>query len=195
MLTRTISNVLARFSSNKNNALCLLNVSEKETYARLLEENVLLAYKNYPAFPHQDPTSPEYIESELDEYHDRTDVQEYNKIIDQFKNDLKVQREVWDSIDKLDRPYKKGIPGVDTNLDPNGPAEQKLPDLGFERRDINKEQVWTFQNEDRFIANTPWVSKSKFKHILEWENERLNRPVTQNYNHNKGYKYDVPVRP
>jgi hypothetical protein len=54
-------------------------------------------------------------------------------VIDNFKNDLKVQREVWEAINNLDRPYKKGIPGVDTNLDPNGPVKPKLKDLGFPR--------------------------------------------------------------
>ena len=27
---------------------------------------------------------------------------------------------MWDAINNLDRPYKRGVPGVDTNLDPNG---------------------------------------------------------------------------
>jgi len=58
-----------------------------------------------------------------------------------------------------------------------------------------RETQWTFNNEDRFIANTPWQTKTQFKHIVEWEKERLNRPVTRNYNHGKGYKYDVPIKP
>jgi hypothetical protein len=62
----------------------------------------------------------------------------YNDVINQFKHDLKVQREVWSAIANLDRPYKRGIPGVDTNLDPNGPVTHELPDLGFPRRDVNK---------------------------------------------------------
>ena len=48
---------------------------------------------------------------------------------------MKVQREVWEAIAKLDRPYKKGIRGIDTNLDSNGPAKPELADLGFPRRD------------------------------------------------------------
>lgn len=194
LLARQIAAVVGRFSSGKNNALCLLGAGEKEAYLKLLEENALVGYKVYPALPHQDPHSPEFIHSELDEYHDQTDVQEYNRVIDNFKNDLKVQREVWNALAQLDRPYKRGIPGVDTNIDPNGPVQPTLPDLGFPRRNIEKEQVWTFANEDRFIANTPWVEKHTFKHILEWEKERLNRPVTHDYNHAKGYKYDVPVK-
>lgn len=59
-------------------------------------------------------------------------------MIDQFKHDLKVQRQVWDSLAKLDRPYKRGLAGIDTNLNPNGPATEKLPDLGFNRRDVSR---------------------------------------------------------
>lgn len=195
MLARRIFSTVARFSTYKNNALSLLNVSEKEAYAKLLEENVYINYKTYPALPHQDPHSPEYVASELDEYHDRVEVEEYNKVIDQFKHDLAVQRQVWNAIANLDRPYKRGIPGIDTNLDPAGPVAPELKDLGFPRREVTREINWTFQNEDRFIANTPWNEKPQFKHIVEWEKERLNRPVTKDYNHGKGYKYDVAVRP
>lgn len=195
MLARKIFSTMARFSSNKNNSLSLLKTSEKEAYIKLLEDNVFINYKTYPALPHQDSHSPEYVASELDEYHDKTEVQEYNRVIDEFKHDLAVQRQVWNAIANLDRPYKRGIPGIDTNIDPNGPATPDLPNLGFPRREVTKEVSWTFQNEDRFIANTPWNEKPQFKHIIEWERERLNRPVTRDYNHGKGYKYDVAVKP
>jgi len=76
--------------------------------------------------PHQDPNSPDYIHSELDEYHDQTHVNEYNKIIDDFKNDLKVQREVWQAISNLDRPYKHGLRGIDKNMYEDGPVKPKL---------------------------------------------------------------------
>lgn len=66
MLARRIFSTMARFSSTKNNSLSLLNTSEKEAYAKLLEENVYINYKTYPALPHQDPHSHEYVASELD---------------------------------------------------------------------------------------------------------------------------------
>ena len=49
-------------------------------------------YKTYPALPHQDPHSHDYVACELDEYHDKVEVDEYNTIITNLKNDLKVQR-------------------------------------------------------------------------------------------------------
>lgn len=150
-------------------------------------------YKKYPYLPHQDPNSPEYIHSELSEYHDEVAVTSYNTVIDNFKNDLKVQREVWQAISNLDRPYKHGIRGIDTNIYEDGPVKPKLQDLGFERQDINDEE-FGFSNEDRFIANTPFHKKHNFQHIKQWEQERLNRPVTKHFNP-KGYKYDVEMKP
>ncbi len=102
-----------------------------------------------------------------------------------------MQREVWNSIANLDRPYKKGIRGIDTNLNPDGPSQPELEDLGFPRRNINDDEI-IFRNEDRFISNTPFIKKHNFKHIAEWEHERLHRPVTKNFN-SKGYKYEVPI--
>lgn len=61
MLARKFLTTFARFSSTSNNSLSLLNNSEKEAYAKLLEENVYINYKTYPALPHQDPHSPEYV--------------------------------------------------------------------------------------------------------------------------------------
>ena len=45
-----------------------------------------------------------------------------------------MQRKVWDAISNLDRPYKRGIPGIDTNIDPNGVYKHKAADIGFNRR-------------------------------------------------------------
>lgn len=159
-----------------------------------IEEDAYVQYRKYPYLPHQDPKSKAYIEAPLDEYHDRVEAEAFNTVIDQLKHDLQLQREIWDAIEKLDRPYKKGVPGVDTNL-PGGPKHVKLPDLGFERRDILEYDVSTFQNEDSFIANTPYEENWKPSNILEWEQEYRNRPVTRHFNHAKGYKYDVPVKP
>lgn len=36
MLARKIASVMGRFGSNKNNALCVLDLNEKEAYLRLI---------------------------------------------------------------------------------------------------------------------------------------------------------------
>jgi hypothetical protein len=115
-------------------------------------------------------------------------------VIDNFKYDLKMQREVWNAINNLDRPYKKGIPGIDTNLYPSGPTKPKLQDLGFPRQDPDNNIFYTFANEDRFIANTPFHAVFDFKHIKEWENERRNRRVSKHFS-DKGSKYDIEIKP
>jgi len=61
MLARRITSAAWRFCSNKNNALQLLSLSEKEAYLKVLEENAVFDYKVYPALPHQDPSSPSYV--------------------------------------------------------------------------------------------------------------------------------------
>lgn len=159
-----------------------------------IEENAYVEYKQYPYLPHQDPKSKQYIASELDEYHDKTEAYAFNSVIDQFKHDIRLQREIWDAIDKLDRTYKKGIPGVHTNL-PQGVQKPKLQDLGFERRDVVNGENHTFSNEDAFISNTPYELAWVPSNIKEWREEIKNRPVTRHYNHGKGYKYDVPIKP
>ena len=170
MLQRKITQIMGRFGTVPlvPQSVSLMKGSEKEAYLKKLEENAKVEYRVYPYKPHQDPSSPEYIPSELDEYHDKLYVSAYNTVIDNFKNDLKVQREVWDAINNLDRPYKRGIPGVHTNLDPNGVAQPKLEDLGFPRHDPEVDTQFTFANEDRFIANTPFHYGLSFKHIQEW---------------------------
>ncbi len=81
---------------------------------------------------------------------------------------MKVQREVWQAISNLDRPYKHGLRGIDTNVYEDGPVKAKLQDLGFERQDYNDQEI-IFANEDRFIANTLFHKKHNFQHIRQWE--------------------------
>ena len=92
----------------------------------------------------------------------------YNEIIDIFKNDLAVQKKVWDAISNLDRPYKRGVPGIDTNLYPDGPLKPKLQDLGFPRREDPMNVFDHPGNADRFIENTPFHMKHGYQHIIDW---------------------------
>ena len=91
MLSRVIQQINYR-STSVLNTLAVMQKNEKEQYLQKLEENAKVTYKKYPHLPHQDPSSPEYIHSELDEYHDEVEVKAYNTVIDNFKIDLKVQR-------------------------------------------------------------------------------------------------------
>lgn len=81
---------------------------------------------------------------------------------------MAVQRKVWDAISNLDRPYKRGIPGIDRNLNPDGPSKPYLEDLGFERRDDPNYDFKSFANADRFISNTPFHMKHGYDHYIQW---------------------------
>ena len=107
----------------------------KSDYRRTLpeiEKEALVDYKVYPYLPHQDPKNKSYVASELDEYHDRTRVEAYNKVVSQFQHDMALQKDIWAAIDSLERTYKSGKRGITTNLydQVTGP---KLADLGFQR--------------------------------------------------------------
>ena len=172
------------------------NEGYKNDYRKVLpeiEKEAVVNYKVYPYLPHQDPKNKSYVPSELDEYHDKTKVEAYNSVVSQFQHDMNLQKEIWAAIDSLDRTYKSGVKGVTTNLydKVTGP---KLKDLGFER-DNDEEFNFTFKNEDAFVANSVWESKWKPEYLREWEVQYLNRPVTKHYHPDKGYKYDVPVKP
>ena len=57
-----------------------------------IEQEVAVDYKAYPYLPHQDPKSKARIPSELDDYHDKTKVEAFNRVLNQFKYDLNLQR-------------------------------------------------------------------------------------------------------
>lgn len=51
------------------------------------------------------------------------------------------------------------------------------------------------RNEDRWINQTIYTpNHTKLSHVdVEWKKEKDSRPVNPNFNHVKGYKYDVEV--
>ena len=71
-----------------------------------------MEYKKYPThISHNNPISKDYVHSERDEYKQNILIDEYNNTIRALKNDLHMQKQVYDVLEKMDRPYKKGIPG------------------------------------------------------------------------------------
>lgn len=162
---------------------------------RNLKDIAHLSYKTYPNVTHNDPSSPEYIHSERDEYHDSVRVNVYNKIVDGVKNDIKMQEEVYKIIEHLDRPYKHGIPGNTKNI--TGGVKDYFPqgNLGFktieEDHDSNVLNKY-YTNVDRWTNQTVFYPKfSPIQSYLDWQKEYNNRPVTSHFHHDKGYKYDV----
>lgn len=152
-------------------------------------------YKKYPLYSHGDPKSKNYIPAERDEYNEETATNAYNHIITRFKADLKMQKEVYEALQKMDRPYLNGIPGVHKNVpgkavkEGYSPAGYKTP---VETPDENENYS---RNEDRFLNQTIFTPKyEKMTHYdVLWQQELDTRPTTSKFHHDKGFKYDVPV--
>ncbi len=162
-----------------------------------LKDVAHLKYKTYPNVPHNDPNSPEYIHSERDEYNDSIKVKSYNYIIDRLKSDIQMQEEVYQIIEKLDRPYKRGIPGVTRSI--TGGVRDYFPpeDIGFKRQRENEDEKFFdehYNNKNRWQDQAVFYPKFyPIKSDLEWQREVETRPVNPHYHPEKGYKYDVEV--
>ena len=90
---------------------------------------------------HNDHESKEFVESERDEYKTNVLIDEYNVVIRQLKNDLHMQKQVYDVLEKMDRPYLQGLPGNQKNISTGLQNYGKPSDLGF------KVQSDEFENE------------------------------------------------
>ena len=160
-----------------------------------LQDVAFLNYKKYPNVPHNDPKSPEYIHSERDEYADAIKVKSYNYVIERLKSDIQMQAEVYQIIESLDRPYKRGVPGVTRNI--TGGVRDYFPpeDIGFTRLRENDDEKFFdehYNNKDRWENQTVFYPKfAPIKSDLEWQREVENRPVNKHFHPEKGYKYDV----
>ena len=162
-----------------------------------LEDIAYLDYKSWPNIAHNDPHSKKYISSERDEYHDKVKVDSFNYYVDSIKRDIKLQNEVNRVLEKMDRPYKNGIPGIHKNI--TGGVRDYFPqgDLGFKTpKDDDDDKFLNehFSNQARFTQQTIFTPKfAPLSHMKEWENDILNRPTTKNFHPEKGYKYDIEV--
>lgn len=83
-----------------------------------MEKWAYLEYKKHPSttLSHSDPKSKDYVHSERDEYADDVTTNSHNSLIDTFKSNLQMQRKVHDILQKMDRPYLRGVPGVTRNV-------------------------------------------------------------------------------
>ena len=86
-------------------------------FIQYLKENAYVEYKEYPNhIGHWNPKSPEYIGSHREEHTLKSHIDGYNAMVDEFKSNVKLQEEVYDMLDTMDRPYLKGTPGIDRNV-------------------------------------------------------------------------------
>jgi hypothetical protein len=163
-----------------------------------LQDIAYLEYQKWPNVAHNDPRSAQYVHSERDEVREKTEVDAYNYIIDGIKRDIKLQEEVDHVLATMDRPYKKGIPGVHQNITGGLKDYGPVKDKGFKEEEFDEgdEKFFAenFSNEKRWINQTVYFPKhTVMTSDVEWHKELINRQVTKNFHPDKGYKYDIEV--
>ena len=125
-------------------------------------------------------------------------VRSYNKVVESLRHDIKLQDAVYRIIEKLDRPFKKsGVPGNTRTI--TGGVRNYFPkaDLGFKDHPAEEGEEYfngPGRNINRFLSQTVFYPKyAPLENYTEWQKEYENRPVTNKFHPDKGYKYDVPV--
>lgn len=85
----------------------------------------------------------------------------YNALIKQLRNDIHMQNQVYQALEKMDRPYLKGVKGDQQSAKPLV-SYANPPDLGFPVKDMEWENNYLekmMDNKDRWIGNTPFHQK------------------------------------
>ena len=173
------------------------NVQEGRQRLQDIRQDAYMEYKEYPLhIGHWNPNSPDYVHSERDESILNRSIDGYNEIIDNLKTSLKLQEELYDAIERMDRPYLRGTPGLNKNV------YEQLQDYGTPVNDQKNECVE--ENEVLGLLNGPLANRNRYIRDITWhsneivpqaEKDRLNRlderPVNDHYHPDKGYKFDV----
>lgn len=163
-----------------------------------IENSAYMEYKQYPLhISHWNPDSPDYVESPREEDFLRRQIDGFNDVIDNLKNCIKLQEELYDAVERMDRPYlTSGKPGLSKNVyaqvqDYSSPTGHNyMNPLDVEDRFLQD----TGGNIHRYIRNAPFhVQTFTPSNILQWQQEVDERPVNDHYNADKGYKFDVAV--
>ena len=161
-------------------------------------ENVaFLEYKSWPEhIGHWNKDSSEYVESEREENLLSREISSFNATIDDFKNSLQLQRELYDAIETMDRPYLRGERGVQRNV--YDQVQDYSKDAGHDLEYIEYQGDNTFNelfsNEHRYIRSAVYTPKlTSLSNEITWKKALEQRPVNPNFNKDKGYKFDVMV--
>lgn len=150
-------------------------------------------YKKYPYhIDHWNPDSKNYVKSHLEEDRLHKQINDHNNIIDDFKNSLKIQKQVIEKIQKLDRPYlKTGEKGNTKNIYNPIKDYSNRKNLNESPSEMLDTELLQYQNEKMFVNNLPFVSKGKKpENWQEVDKLKEEAQVTDHFNP-KGYKFDV----
>lgn len=95
-----------------------MNKQHRRVKAKIeeIKKVAVVEYKQYPKAAHFNPDSPDYVASPREEQEAKTEMDAFNYMVDNLKNSIKLQEEIYRKIENLDRPYLKGVPGLTTNV-------------------------------------------------------------------------------
>lgn len=174
-----------------------LNLFEWLQQGGKVEDVAEMEYMKYPYhISHNDPHSPDYIQSEFMDNQKKAEVDDYNRIIDNLKLDLKLleeyqtgykkaldhhnhsaEKEVGNTANVFDKVRDYGAVGGNPG---NADIDDMIVDLSL------------LDNLKITINNTPFHRKfTKTSNVVAWEKERDERPVNAHFHLAKGHKYDV----
>lgn len=165
---------------------------------KAVSEVAVMEYKEYPAkrIAHFNHDSPKFVDAHRDEEELNTEVTAFNNTIDELKTNLRLQEEVYGMIEKMDRPYLRGVKGLETNVydrvkDYSNPTGHNNESPQENEQNLLK----AASNKHRFINDAVFNYKflSEMSNIKAWQQEIDSRPVTSNFHLDKGYKFDVEV--
>lgn len=162
---------------------------------RAIEEVAIVEYKSIPALAHWNKDSAEYVPAERDEQELQRANDAFNSHIDNLKKSLKLQEEIYQKIEAMDRPYLRGTPGMNTNVfrgqvkDYSNPTGHNFRSVEEVEEELHKEHA----NKNRFVNDIVFTHKFSQdpSNIKQWQQEVNNRPVNSHFHKDKGFKWDV----
>ncbi len=157
-----------------------------------ISKDVNMKYREYPNhIDHWNPDHENYVYDEIHEHRLKSSIKSHNDIIDNFKKDLKLQKEVLAAIQKLDRPYlnKNQLRGNKRNV---YDEVKDYSDSRVETLNRYNDILRDYTNVKMIINNTPFHSKHDQNRLDDERKELIEKmPVNDHYHPGKGRKTDV----
>lgn len=160
----------------------------------LLKEVAVMEYKTMPKASHWNPNSPDYVSSPREEASAQTELNDFNYLIDNLKNSLKMQEEIYQKIEGMDRPYLQGRPGLEKNVyDEVKDYSKPSAVTTMSWKEYENKVAEKYANRHRFVNDAVYTPKwiEEMSNVKQWQHELDNRPVNSHFHPDKGYKFDV----
>ena len=160
------------------------------------KEMAVMEYKTLPTASHWNPNSPDFVDSPREVETNKRELDSFNSLVDNLKNSIKTQEEIYNYIENMDRPYLKGTRGIEKSVydvvkDYSAPTGVKTQSY----RELEREIIAKDSNRHRFINDAVWVPRwtQETSNVKQWNQELEARKVNSHFHPDKGYKFDVFV--